>query len=174
MDRVCRSPANLPIISRICSLSFHSPKSLWRFLWYFEQVFRARGIWSLRGLRSGITRRIISISRLGLILHGSCTRDSSLVVLLREAGTNRRGGLASPSFPLVPSVPPFFYPFSSSHFAASLPTLFISHPLPFFPSLAISGTVLSSHATFSERGLRLSGAGSAWSRTTLLYLLIIF
>lgn len=86
--------------------------------------------------------------------------DCNLVVLLREAGTNRRGGLASPSF--------VFPILSSSHFAASLPTLFIS-PLP------LNGFIVSCH--FQRKRIEI-----IWSRRGMVtydallsvnYLLII-
>jgi len=91
-----------------------------------------------------VTRRIISIS---VADTGSYTRDCSLVVLLGEAGTNRRRGLASPFF--LPSA-------SSSFLTISLPRC---QPPP--PPLYLFSTVLSSRATSSERGLRLSGTGAA-------------
>lgn len=73
-------------------------------------------------------------------------------------------GLASLFLPRLPLAPPLFVPLRC----------LVANPLYFPPPLNPPGRILSPHATFSERGLRLSGTGATWSRTVLLYLLIIF
>lgn len=97
-----------------------SPKPLSRCRFLQTTIF-----WTSVGSRAGSESsrnnwaRIISISS-ELIVRGSCTRDSSLVVLLREAGTNRQRAWQGFFFPRV-------LLFSSS-LPRCQPSLFLSPP----------------------------------------------
>ena len=106
-----------------------------------------------------VTRRIISIS---VADTGSYTRDCSLVVLLGEAGTNRRRGLASPFF--LPSA-------SSSFLTISLPRC---QPPP-SPLSLLNGFIVPCH--FQRKRIEI-----IWNRRSIVtydallsvnYLLII-
>lgn len=162
---VCDCLMNFPIVDSQLFLEdsskflFHSFSSY--VLKYFERVSlnrRTRRV-DQRDSRSNPTDYF---DLGGWYYGGSCTRDCSSVVLLRETGTNRHRGLASPFFLHLPV--PFLRPISLPRCQPSL--------FPLCPS-----TVLSSHATSRKRGLRLSGTGTAWSTYNALlsvnYLLII-